>query len=215
MTTEATVASILLENEAVLLRPDEPFRYTSGMLSPIYTDNRLLLSFPEARGRVVDLFVAAAKEHFADATVIAGTATAGIAWAAWLADALELPMVYVRDKAKSHGRQNQIEGQMAEDDKVIVVEDLISTGGSSLAAAEAVKEAGAEPLGVLAIFTYGLNKAADAFAEADLPLVTLTDFPNLAAEAERLGKIDDATARERLTQWSADPAGWGAKMGFE
>ena len=206
------IAQLLLDQHAVALQPDDPFRYSSGILSPIYTDNRILISHPDARATVTAGLVAAASE-FGEVGAVAGTATAGIPWAAWIADQLKLPMVYVRSKAKSHGRQNQIEGRLADGVRTLIVEDLVSTGGSCLNAVEAVREAGAEPVGVVAIFTYGMQRATTGFAAAGVPLITLTDFPNLVEAAANRGTIsrEDKT---KVLEWADDPAGWADKQGL-
>lgn len=168
--TAAQIAENLLEIGAVALRPHQPFTWTSGIKSPIYCDNRLTMSYPAIRDLIAESFAALIREAYPEAEVIAGTATAGIPHAAFAAQKLGLPMAYIRDKAKGHGKENQIEGLIKPGQKVVVIEDLISTGGSSLKAALAVREAGAEPLAVLAIFSYQLDKAVSAFAEAGIPL---------------------------------------------
>lgn len=195
-----SLAADLLRLKAVVLRPDDPFTWASGVRSPIYCDNRLTLGDVAVRRRIRDAFAEAVAEAGASPTVIAGTATAGIPHAAWLAEALELPLVYVRSKPKGHGRGNQIEGKLSEGATVVLVEDLVSTGGSALDAARALREAGAEVALVLAIFTYGTPRAEAAFAEADLPLYTLTDFRALVAVAEETGALD-AGAVGRVEAW--------------
>lgn len=204
----SVIASNLLEIGAVALRPDQPFTWTSGIISPIYCDNRLTMSYPEIRDRVAEGFATLIRAHYPDAEVIAGTATAGIPHAAWVAQKLNLPMAYIRDKAKGHGKQNQIEGRIAEGQKVVVIEDLISTGGSSLKAALTVKEAGAEVQGVLAIFTYQFANAEQAFAEAGIPLRTLSNYSALVEEARKQGTIaDDQVAL--LQSWRESPQTFG------
>jgi orotate phosphoribosyltransferase len=204
------IAASLLQIEAVALRPHQPFTWTSGLKSPIYCDNRLTLSYPSIREQIADGFVQLIREHHPDAEVIAGTATAGIPHAAWVAQKMGLPMIYVRDKAKGHGKENLIEGVVKPGQKIVVIEDLISTGGSSLKAALAVNEAGAIALGVLAIFTYNLDKATAAFVEAGIPLHTLSDYPTLLNVAVERGAIrsDDL---ELLQAWRQDPASYGVK----
>ncbi|WP_017811772.1 orotate phosphoribosyltransferase [Paenibacillus shenyangensis] len=204
----AHIAAALLQIEAVALRPQEPFTWTSGIKSPIYCDNRLTMSYPYIRDQIADGFAMIIREQYPDTEVIAGTATAGIPHAAWVAQKLDLPMAYIRDKAKGHGKQNQIEGLIKEGQKVIVIEDLISTGGSSIKAAEAVREVGADPLAVLAIFSYQLDKAVQAFADANLPLQTLSNYTALIDQAVKMGKIqpDDL---ELLHSWREDPAAFG------
>ncbi|EPY10245.1 orotate phosphoribosyltransferase [Paenibacillus alvei] len=205
---ERTIAQHLLNIQAVALRPNEPFTWTSGMKSPIYCDNRLTMSYPEIRDAIAEGFASLVKQYAPDAEVIAGTATAGIPHAAWVADKLGLPMAYIRDKAKGHGKQNQIEGIIRPGQKVVVIEDLISTGGSSLKAALAVKEAGAEPLAVLAIFSYQLEKATSAFEEAGIPLRTLSNYTALTQTALDQGVIQ-AEDMDVLQAWRHDPTTWG------
>lgn len=202
------IASYLLQIEAVALSPKEPFTWTSGIKSPIYCDNRLTMSYPEVREYIAESFAAVIRENYPDAEVIAGTATAGIPHAAWVAQKLNLPMAYIRDKAKGHGKQNQIEGLIKPGQKVVVIEDLISTGGSSLKAALAVKEAGAQPLAVLAIFSYQLDKAVNAFAEAGIPLQSLSNYGVLMDVALEQGKIE-AEDIQSLKAWREDPSSFG------
>lgn len=202
------IAQALLNIEAVALRPNEPFTWTSGIKSPIYCDNRLTMTYPEIREQVADGFVTMIKELYPNVEVIAGTSTAGIPHAAWVAQKLNLPMVYIRDKAKGHGKQNQIEGRLQPGQQVVVIEDLISTGGSSLKAALAVREAGAEPLAVLAIFTYQFQTAVDAFAEAGVPLHTISNYSALIEQALASGKIADADVAS-LQAWRENPQAYG------
>ncbi|MEK5239059.1 orotate phosphoribosyltransferase [Paenibacillus sp. FSL L8-0470] len=202
------VASYLLEIGAVALRPQEPFTWTSGIKSPIYCDNRLTLSFPAVRGYIANGFAELIRASYPDAEVIAGTATAGIPHAAWVADKLDLPMAYIRDKAKGHGKQNQIEGIISPGQKVIVIEDLISTGGSSIKAAQAVQEAGGEVLAVLAIFSYELDRATEAFAAAGVPLQSLSNYSTLIDVALSQGTIADSDVA-LLQSWRKDPASFG------
>jgi orotate phosphoribosyltransferase len=202
------IAASLLDIEAVALRPQQPFTWTSGLKSPIYCDNRLTMSHPAIREAIADGFVALIKEKFPEAEVVAGTATAGIPHAAWVAQKLGLPMIYIRDKAKGHGKENLIEGTVKPGQKVIVIEDLISTGGSSLKAAVAVQDAGAVALGVLAIFSYQLDKATDAFAAADMPLHTLSNYSTLLDVALEKGKIQQADM-ELLRSWRVNPSEYG------
>jgi orotate phosphoribosyltransferase len=202
------VASYLLTIGAVALRPQEPFTWTSGIKSPIYCDNRLTMAYPEVRNYIADAFAELIKSQYPDAEVIAGTATAGIPHAAWVADKLNLPMAYIRDKAKGHGKQNQIEGLIKPVQKVVVIEDLISTGGSSIKAAQAVQEAGAEALAVLAIFSYELDRALEAFAATEMPLQSLSNYSTLIDVALTQGKIA-ATDVELLKSWRKDPSAFG------
>lgn len=202
------IAGHLLEINAVALRPNEPFTWTSGMKSPIYCDNRLTLSFPSIRKAIARELTELITNYFSGVEVIAGTATAGIPHAAWISDNLELPMCYVRSSAKGHGKGNQIEGKISKGQKVVIVEDLISTGGSVITAAEALKEAGAEVLGVVAIFTYGLEKGKKRLDEAGLETRTITDFPELAqvaAEQEYI-KQDELA---HILEWYKNPNEWG------
>ncbi|MBC1421024.1 orotate phosphoribosyltransferase [Listeria seeligeri] len=208
MSTEKQVAEQLLEIKAVFLKPNDPFTWASGIKSPIYCDNRLTLGFPKVRQFIAAALAEKIKENFGDVDVIAGTATAGIPHAAWVSDLLDLPMVYVRSKAKEHGKGNQIEGPISKGQKVVVIEDLISTGGSSLKAVEALEEAGAEVLGIAAIFTYGLNKGKKLLDEADTKLVTLTNYDELievALTKNYVSKEDMQTLKE----WKQNPETWG------
>jgi orotate phosphoribosyltransferase len=204
------VARDLLRVGAVAFRPDAPFTWASGRLSPVYTDNRLVLGDPGARTRVADGLVALARPLGADA--VAGTATAGIPHATLLADRLGLPLCYVRAAPKGHGRQNRIEGRVAPGQRVVVVEDLVSTGGSVLSAAVALREAGAEPVAALAVFSYGFAEADRAFADAGLPLLVLTTFGALV----RVAREDDLLPAESvaaLESWQADAAAWSRDRG--
>lgn len=202
------LASKLLQIKAVALRPNQPFTWTSGIKSPIYCDNRLTMSYPEIRDLIAESFAAVIREQYPDTEVIAGTATAGIPHAAFVAQKLGLPMIYIRDKAKGHGKENLIEGLVNEGQKVIVIEDLISTGGSSLKAAKAVQEAGAEVLAVLAIFSYQLDRAAQAFEEAGIPLQSLSNYTAMTEVALREGAIAEADL-ELLRSWREDPSSFG------
>ncbi|MFC0558668.1 orotate phosphoribosyltransferase [Halalkalibacter alkalisediminis] len=196
------IASHLLDIGAVHLQPTNPFTWTSGIKSPIYCDNRLTLSYPNVRKDIIAGFVEMLKNKEVD--VIAGTATAGIPHAALLAEAMDLPMIYVRGSAKGHGKQNQIEGKIEKGQKVVLVEDLISTGGSVIQAAEALKESGAEVVAVVAIFTYEFQKAYDALEEASLPTHVLTSYSTLLNVAKEKGTIT-ADQVERLNEWRKDP----------
>lgn len=204
---EAKIADSLLEIGAITLRPKQPFTWTSGIKSPIYCDNRLTMSYPEIRKKIAEGFASIMRSQFADAEVIAGTATAGIPHAAWLADLLGLPMIYIRSKAKGHGKENQIEGVLKPGQKVVVIEDLISTGGSSLKAASVVNEAGGHTLGVIAIFTYQLAKAKEAFEAENMPLYTLSNYTALLEEAVLLGKVQKDEL-DLLKSWQENPAGY-------
>lgn len=208
----ADLARDLLRIGAVELRPNDPFTWASGLRSPIYCDNRLTLSEPAVRRRLTDGFAALVEAHGLAPDVVAGTATAGIPHAAWLAERLGLPMVYVRSSPKGHGRGNQIEGRLAARARVVLVEDLVSTGGSSLAAVEALREAGAEVLATLAVFSYAFDRAAAAFEEAGVPLATLTDYPALLGVATEMGVVSEADLAA-LRAWREDPDGWSAAVG--
>lgn len=205
---EAQIASSLLDIGAVALRPHQPFTWTSGIKSPIYCDNRLTMSYPRIRDLIAESFAALIRKDYPEAEVIAGTATAGIPHAAFTSQKLGLPMAYIRDKAKGHGKENQIEGLIKPGQKVVVIEDLISTGGSSIKAAQAVRDAGAEPLAVLAIFSYQLDKAVQAFAEAGIPLQTLSNYTTLMDVAVQRGDIQPEDL-ELLKSWRQDPASFG------
>ncbi|CAI3343469.1 orotate phosphoribosyltransferase [Enterococcus cecorum] len=207
LSIEQQVAQNLLAIKAVFLSPNEPFTWASGIKSPIYCDNRLTMSFPKVRRLIAKGLAEKIKKQFPDVEVIAGTATAGIPHAAWVAEILDLPMVYIRSKAKDHGKGNQIEGQITPGQKMVVIEDLISTGGSVLEACQAAKREGADVLGVAAIFTYELPKGATNFNTAKLPLVTLTNYTTLIQTALEEGYIseDDLAL---LTAWKHDPENW-------
>ncbi|MFF2482917.1 orotate phosphoribosyltransferase [Paenibacillus sp. NPDC058071] len=202
------IAGKLLEIGAVALRPNEPFTWTSGIKSPIYCDNRLTMAYPEIRDLIAEGFAAVIRANYPDVQVIAGTSTAGIPHAAWVAQKLNLPMAYIRDKAKGHGKQNQIEGRIEPGQKVIVIEDLISTGGSSLKAGLAVREAGAEVLSVLAIFTYQFESADAAFAAENMPIATLSSYTELIQAAVEAGKVGSGDV-ELLQSWRQDPQSFG------
>lgn len=202
------IASALLSIEAVALRPNDPFTWTSGIKSPIYCDNRLTMSYPEIRDLIAESFASIIREQYPETEVIAGTATAGIPHAAFVAQKLGLPMIYIRDKAKGHGKENQIEGLVKEGQKVIVIEDLISTGGSSIKAAQAVQQSGAEVLAVLAIFSYQLDRAVNGFEEAGVALQTLSNYSALIDVALREGAIAEGDIA-LLRSWRENPAGFG------
>lgn len=202
------IAEKLLAINAVALKPNEPFTWTSGLRSPIYCDNRLTLSYPEVRREIASGLRNLILEKFPGAEVVAGTATAGIPHAAWVSELLDLPMVYVRSKAKGHGKGNQIEGKVAKGQKVVVVEDLISTGGSVITAVEALREAGCEVLGAVSIFTYGLEKGKELLSEAKIHTESLTDFSALVEKAAEIGYINEED-RASLQAWSKNPSDWG------
>ncbi|WP_315366804.1 orotate phosphoribosyltransferase [Prevotella koreensis] len=202
-----TFASKLLKIKAIKLQPDNPFTWASGWKSPFYCDNRKTLSFPELRNYVKLELTHAVLEHFPEAEAIAGVATGAIAQGALVADALGLPFVYVRSKAKDHGMENLIEGELKPGTKVVVIEDLISTGGSSLKAVDAIRRAGSEVIGMVASYTYGFPIAKQAFDDAKVELITLTDYEHVVAEALETGYISDADV-EVLNEWRKAPADW-------
>lgn len=197
----------MLKTKAVKLSPEKPFKWSSGWNSPIYCDNRITLSDVEARTFIKKSLAKAIKKQFPDATLIAGVATAGIAQGALVADYLNLPFAYVRPKPKEHGMGNQIEGKIEKGQKVVVLEDLISTGGSSIKAAEALIEQGIEVVGMIAIFTYGFKVADQNFAEKNLKLVTLSNYNYLIDEALKQEYIK-SNDLESLKKWRRNPAKW-------
>jgi len=206
MSTAANIARRLLEAGAVKLQPRKPFTWASGLRSPIYCDNRVLLSYPVIRSEVVDGLVELAA-GFNNIDGVAGVATAGIPHGALLADRLGLPFVYIRSKAKEHGRQNQIEGRVEPRFRYLVVEDLISTGGSALKAVDALRAAGGDVAGAVAIFSYGFPAAARAFEQAEVPLRTISGYSTLLEQAVATGSISSAEAAT-LGTWRQDPRAW-------
>ena len=201
------VAEYLLQIKAIKLQPSNPFTWASGWKSPIYCDNRKTLSYPVVRSFIRDSFAAIVKDLYPNAELIAGVATGAIAHGALTADKLGLPFIYVRSEAKGHGLGNQIEGYYKKEQKVVVIEDLISTGGSSLNAVRALREAGCEVLGMVAIFTYGFNKAIDGFASEKCTLNTLSNYNTLVEIAVESGYIGQAEV-ETLNKWRVDPPNW-------
>lgn len=201
------VAQSLLQIKAIKLQPNQPFTWASGWNSPIYCDNRKILSYPKVRTFIRQQFVEAIKEHYPNVEVIAGVATGGIAIGALVAEELGLPFVYVRSAAKGHGLQNLIEGEIPTDKNVVVVEDLISTGGSSLTAVAALNKEKCNVLGMVAIFTYGFETAIENFKVAKCNLVTLSDYNTLitTAEADSLISAVEVTS---LSEWRKDPSNW-------
>lgn len=183
MELKKQIAEDLLSIKAVFFRPDEPFTWASGIKSPVYCDNRLILTAPKVRDHVENGLAQLIRENYPEAEVLMGTSTAGIAHAAITAQILDMPMGYVRSGAKDHGRQNRIEGKLEPGQKAVVVEDLISTGGSVIEVVEALREAGAQVLGIVSIFTYGMQKSADRLAQAEVKNVSLTDFDTIAQVA--------------------------------
>jgi len=210
MTNEKAVAEKLLQINAIRLNIKEPFTWASGWKSPIYCDNRKVLSFPYIREFIKSELCNVVFEEFAEAGMLAGVATAGIAWGAMAADQLKLPFVYVRSKPKEHGLGNQIEGYYEEGMKVVVIEDLISTGKSSLQVVAALQEAGLSVLGMVAIFTYGFDAAKAAFDKAKLPYRSLTNYESLITLAIEKG-IVSTQQQSILLDWREDPANWTGK----
>lgn len=202
------LAKALMDIKAVLLRPQEPFTWASGWHSPIYCDNRRILSHPELRAQVAQWLADKAMELYPEAEVVAGVATGAIAHGVLAADRMQKPFVYVRPKPKDHGTGSQIEGELAPGKKVVVIEDLISTGMSSLAAVKALRDAGAEVLGMVAIFTYGFDLAAQRFEEDKVRLDTLSNYSALVDVASETGYISSA-AKTILHEWRENPSEWG------
>ncbi|MCB6405689.1 MULTISPECIES: orotate phosphoribosyltransferase [Streptococcus] len=207
MTLAKEIARDLLKIKAVYLKPEEPFTWASGIKSPIYTDNRVTLAYPETRTLIEDGFVEKIRAEFPDVEVIAGTATAGIPHGAIIADKMNLPFAYIRSKPKDHGAGNQIEGRVAPGQKMVVIEDLISTGGSVLDAIAAAKREGADVIGAAAIFTYELPKAEKNFNEAGVKLVTLSNYTELIYLAEQEGYIN-AEGLALLKRFKEDQENW-------
>ncbi len=206
-TTAPTIAAELLKIGAIKLNTSKPFTWSSGWKSPIYCDNRLALSYPAVRTMIRNGLVAAARKHYPQAEAIAGVATAGIAQGALVADVLGLPFLYVRPKPKDHGMENLIEGKITKGQKVVVVEDLVSTGGSSLKSVAALRDAGFNVLGMLSIFSYGFDVAASNFDQAKVNLVSLSDYAHLLKQA----LFDNYISEDQVTTlkaWRVDPAHW-------
>ena len=201
------VAEFLLQIKAIKLKPNDPFTWASGIKSPIYCDNRVTLSYPQIRTYIRQGYSESVLDHFGKPDVIAGVATGGIAQGALVAQELGIPFIYVRSEAKSHGMTNQIEGFYEPGQKVVVIEDLISTGGSSLKAVSALRDAGLEVKGLVAIFTYGFEAAHASFAEAECPYVTLTDYDVMLNKALANNLISDEEI-ESLRQWKVNPSEW-------
>jgi orotate phosphoribosyltransferase len=206
---EKLIASDLLSIKAVFFRPDEPFTWASGIKSPIYCDNRLTLTAPTVRNHVEEGLAELVREHYPEAEVLMGTSTAGIAHAAIVGHLLDMPMGYVRSGAKDHGRQNQIEGRLEAGQKVVVVEDLISTGGSVIEVVNVLREAGADVLGVVSIFTYGMKKGLERLAAAEVKNVSLTNFDCVAEVAAESGYVKPSDIT-RLIAFRNNPSdeGW-------
>lgn len=195
-----TITQQLLDIGAVVLSPNAPFTWSSGIKSPIYCDNRLLMSYPKVRRRVAYALEDIIRQYYPDVEVIAGTSTAGIPHAAWISENMNLPMVYVRSSVKSHGKQKQIEGLVQPGQKAVIIEDLISTGSSVMTTAQGLHEAGVDVVGVAAIFTYGLERATRAFCDAELTVHTISDFSILTNIAE----LSDEE-QQKLNKWYANP----------
>ncbi|MGO3617106.1 MAG: orotate phosphoribosyltransferase [Pseudolactococcus laudensis] len=201
------IAKDLLDIKAVFLQPNDPFTWASGIKSPIYTDNRITISYPEVRRRIAQGFADRIRAEFPDVEVIAGAATGGVPHAAWVAEILDLPMVYIRSKAKDHGAGNQVEGRITKNQKMVIIEDLISTGGSVIGTAEAASREGADVLGVAAIFTYELPRGIENFEKANLPLITLSNYSDLIEIAKVIGYVD-ADELELLKKFKQNQNTW-------
>lgn len=205
--TAGKIASMLLEIKAIKLNVEKPFQWASGWKSPIYCDNRLSLSYPDVRRAIKEGMLQAIKENFFTVEAIAGVATAGIPQGALVADALNLPFLYVRPKPKDHGLENLIEGKLEKGQKVVVIEDLVSTGGSSLKAVQALREAGAEIMGMVSIFSYGFDIAHKNFYEANISLISLCDYGHLLRYALEKRYVTEAQLTS-LKAWRVDPSRW-------
>lgn len=208
MEVSKKIANHLLEINAIKLQPNDPFTWASGWKSPIYCDNRKTLSYPHIRTEIKKAFADLIKERFKDAEVIAGVATGAIAHGALVAEELGLPFIYIRSSAKNHGMTNLIEGDFKEGQKVVVIEDLISTGGSSLKAVEALKEAKADVLGMVAIFTYGFDTAEENFNKSDCTVYTLSNYDAMIDTATEMDYIKESQ-KDTLKDWRKDPSKWG------
>ncbi len=206
--TARKVAESLLQIKAIKLQPTDPFTWASGWKSPIYCDNRLTLSYPLIRNYIRSEMAKQIEQQFGKPDVIAGVATGAIALGVLVAEEMGLPFVYVRSKAKEHGKQNQVEGVLEPNQRVVVIEDLISTGGSSLSAVEALRESGAKVLGMMGIFTYDFDISKNNFTDANIELVTLSDYPSLLEQAASTGYITDAETT-LLENWRETPDSWG------
>lgn len=210
MTNEKAVAEKLLQIQAIKLNVEDPFTWASGWKSPIYCDNRKVLSFPHIRDFIKSEMCNLIFEEFAEAEWLAGVATAGIAWGAMAADQLKLPFLYVRAKPKEHGMGNQIEGYYETGKKIVVIEDLISTGKSSLQVAEVLRQSGLEVIGMVSIFNYGFDQGITAFESAGIPSRSLTDYSTLISLAVEKGMVS-STQQSTLLKWREDPANWESK----
>ena len=208
--TARAIAKKLLEIKAIKLSAEAPFTWASGWKSPIYCDNRLSLSYPDVRSYIKEQLAETIRDNFPHTEAIAGVATAGIPQGALVADALNLPFIYVRSKAKGHGMENMIEGKVTAGQKVVVIEDLVSTGGSSLKAVEALRAASFEVLGMLSIFTYGFPVATENLDKAGVKLISLSNYNDLIEEALKLNYVDQDQVIN-LKRWRENPAEWGAR----
>ncbi|MDT2817164.1 orotate phosphoribosyltransferase [Vagococcus lutrae] len=209
MTNAKEIAKHLLDIKAVSLSPTAPFTWASGLKSPIYCDNRVTMSYPVVRRQIAQGLAQLIQDTYGEIDVVAGTATAGIPHAAWVAEILDFPMIYIRSSAKKHGKGNQIEGVLHEGQRVVVIEDLISTGGSVLEATDAVENAGGKVLGVAAIFTYELAQATKQFSAKNMAFTTLTQYSTLIEVARENGVISENELK-LLMQWRENPQEWNA-----
>lgn len=205
---EREIAEILLGIKAVTLRPSPPFKWVSGMLAPIYVDNRILMSYPAERKTIVSWMSRLTHNMGLNPDVIAGVATSGIPWAAWIAAELGKPMIYVRPSAKDHGKENVIEGKLEEGQRVLLIEDLISTGGSAISGIERIRKAGGILENCMAIFTYEFKESVRNFEESKCRLITCSDFSTLVKVASEMGKIKEGDI-SKVLEWSKDPNSWG------
>ena len=201
------IAKLLLGIKAVSLSPSKPFTYASGLKGPIYCDNRLIISYPDKRKEIIEGFLNLIKKNNLNCDVVAGVATGAIATAALIADKLKKPMVYIRAKTKSHGKGNKIEGKLEKGQKVLVIEDLINTGGSSISAINTVKEAGCKVVACIAIFTYGLELAHQKFKDANCRLFTLSNLDALLKAAAKTGYVNEGE-KQSILEWQKDPKNW-------
>lgn len=211
--TRYKVAKILFDVGCVIFRPRQPFRYNTGIISPVYTDNRLIISRPKERNKIVNLMLGVIKQMGVP-DVLAGTATAGIPYAAFLSQKLNLPMVYVKGQAKEYGKQNQVEGTLKRGQRAVVVEDLVSTGGSSMRVVDAVRKLGGKVSDIIAVFTYGLKESEKSFRSGKVKLHALTDLSTVCKVAVKGGFLKQDQVKIIL-DWAHNPKAWGKKMGFE
>ena len=207
MKTDTTVAKLLLDAGAVAIKPENPFRGSSGLLTPIYTDGRVLISNQPERKQIGAAFEKLCRANFPDVDVIAGMVTSGIPWAAWLAAALNKPMVYIRSRAKRHGKMTRIEGVLEPGSTVVIIDDVVNSGGSLLSGIAAVRNVGGEPVGALAISTYQLRMAVEGLRKARVPLYTLTNLRTLLTVA-RVGGLASPESEQAILDWAAHPAAW-------